>query len=206
MTTSKSKSKKLIERGDFDKAYYKKFYLNPTTRVFDKQGPALLANFVFAYVEYLRLPLKRTLDMGCGLGYWKKELTKHFPKAHYAGVEYSEYLCQKYGWEQGSVIDYGGQGEFDLVICQSVLQYLNDKDFKKALANLHRLCRGVLYLEIITQKDWELHCDQKSTDGRIFLRGAAWYQKHLGKYFRNLGGGLYLSKKTSTVLYELEVG
>ena len=59
-------------------------------------------------------------------------------------MEYSAYLCERYGWERGSVVDYAASEPFDLVICQAVLSYLNPADLKLALHNLGRLCRGAL--------------------------------------------------------------
>lgn len=190
----------------FDAAYYRKFYLDPATKVRNASGQANLARFVFGYLAHLGLPVRRALDLGCGLGQWRKELAKHHPAASYQGVEYSPYLCGKFGWDQGSVADYKGRGSYDLVICQSVFQYLDDKQAKAGIDNLGRLCRGAVYLEIITALDWRKHCNREMTDGNIFLREGAWYRKHLDRHFRSAGGGLFLPRKSPAVLYELEGG
>ncbi len=188
----------------FDEAYYRRFYIDPKTRVRGSTGQARLAHFVFGYLGHLGLPVKRVLDLGCGLGQWKKELAKHHARASYQGVEFSLYLCEKFGWAQGSVVEYTGKGQFDLVICQSVFQYLDDKQAVAGIKNLAKHCRGAVYLEIITKLDWHKHCNRDMTDGNIFLREGDWYKSHLDKYFRNAGGGLFLPKKSPTVLYELE--
>ncbi len=62
--------------------------------------------FVSSYLKYLRVPVRRVLDVGCGVGLWRDIVAKHFPQASYHGVEVSEYLCRRYGWERGSVVDY----------------------------------------------------------------------------------------------------
>ena len=43
-----------------------------------------------------------------------------------------EYLCQKYGWLNGSIADYRPRQPFDLVVCYDVLQYLDDESAAKA--------------------------------------------------------------------------
>jgi trans-aconitate methyltransferase len=188
----------------FDESYYQKFYRDRRTRVADRETCALLANFVFSYLAYLRLPVTRVLDIGCGTGLWRREVRQRYPRAVYVGVENSEYACRKYGWEQGSVVDYRPTEEFDLVICQGVFQYLDDAEAEKALANLPRLAPNALYLEILTDKDWERNCNREVTDGQVHLRTAAWYRQRLRRHFRNCGGGLFLGKSSPAVLYELE--
>ena len=83
------------------------------------------------------------LDAGCGIGLLRAPLMRAFPRAQYTGLEYSEYLCQRYGWTQGSLADWRAD-PFDLVVCYDVLQYLDDRTAARAIANLGRLTRGVL--------------------------------------------------------------
>lgn len=190
----------------FGEAYYRRYYLDPGTRV--RAGGALdrLAAFVFGYMSHLGLPVRRVLDLGCGLGHWRTPLAERHPGAAYTGVEISPYLCDRFGWDLGSAADYRGRGRFDLVICQSVIQYLPDGEARAAIANLARLCRGAVYLEIITAEDWRDNVDQRVTDGNIHKRTEAWYRKELGTHFRSAGGGLFLPKDSPVVLYELEKG
>lgn len=190
----------------FDEAYYRRFYLDPRTRVSSASANGRLARFVFGYLAYLDIPLKRVADLGCGLGHWRTQLARHHPGAIYTGVDISPYLCARYGWTESSAADFRGRGRYDLVLCQSVLQYLDDAEARAAVANMARLCRGALYLEIVTRRDWESHCNRKVTDGRIHLREGGWYRSLLGRHFRNAGGGIFLPKDSPAVLYELEGG
>ncbi|HKP95776.1 MAG TPA: class I SAM-dependent methyltransferase [Fibrobacteria bacterium] len=190
----------------FNEAYYRRYYRNPETRVRSAAADGRLARFVFGYLEHLGIPVRRVVDLGCGLGQWRGRLALHHPRAAYTGVDISPYLCAKYGWEESSAADFRGRGRYDLVLCQSVFQYLGDAEARIAVENLARLCRGALYLEIITEEDWELHCNRRMTDGNVHLRGAGWYRKLLGRRFRSAGGGIFLPKDSPAVLYELERG
>ena len=120
------------------------------------------------------------------------------------GVEKSAYACRKHGWERGSAVDYRAGEGFDLVICQDVLQYLDDGEAAAALGNLARLAGSALYLQALTRGDWEHVCDRERTDGGVHLRDVAWYRSRLRRRFRDCGGGLFLARSTPAVLFDLE--
>jgi SAM-dependent methyltransferase len=188
----------------FDKRYYDRYYRSRKTRVISEREVRTLGRFVCAYLAYVDQPVRRVLDAGCGLGYWRGVIAEHYPRARYTGVEASEYLCQELGWTHASIADYKGRGRFDLVVCQGVLQYLDDREASAAIANLGRLCRGALYLEALTSEDWRDHVDRRCTDGRVHLRNSDWYLKRLRANFRACGGGLFLHRDAPVVLYSLE--
>lgn len=189
----------------FDRAYYQRFYENPKTRVTDEAQIARLSEFVCSYLRYLELPVRRVLDLGCGVGLWRAAIRRQFPSAVYQGVEVSPYLCERYGWEQGSVVDYRTKQPADLVICQGVLPYLDDRAARAAMDNLGTLCRGALYVEAVTLEDWEEGVvDKRRTDRAMRRRPARFYKRALSKHFVALGGGLWLSQRARAVLYALE--
>jgi len=131
-------------------------------------------------------------------------VARHFPRARYLGVERSAYLCRRFGWTAGSVVDYDDGAAHDLVICQGVLQYLDAKEARRALANLAARCKGALYLQAVTREDWRVAVDRERTDGDIHLRPDAWYRKWLAPHFDPIGGGLFLKKDAPVVCYSLE--
>lgn len=189
----------------FDEAYYQRYYFDKKTRVVDPAHAERLGAFVCSYLRYLRVPAERVLDMGCGIGLWRDMVARHLPGASYHGVEYSAYLCERYGWERGSVVDYAAAEPFDFVICQGVLPYLETQDLRRALDNLGRLCRGALYLEAVTREDYERDIiDEDLTDPRLYRHRAALYRRGLEAHFTDLGGGLWLSHRAQVPLFALE--
>lgn len=189
----------------FDEAYYQRFYFDKKTSVVDPEHIARLGAFVCSYLQYLRVPVHRVLDVGCGIGLWRDVVARHFPDASYQGVEFSDYLCERYGWERGSVVDYQASKPFDLVICQGVLPYLSPPDLQRALHNLGRLGRGALYVEAVAREDYERDIiDDELTDPRMFRHRAALYRRGLAEHFTELGGGVWLSRQADLPLFALE--
>ena len=189
----------------FDEAYYQRFYFDKKTSVVDPAHMDRLGTFVGAYLQYLRVPVRRVLDVGCGIGLWQGLIARHFPQASYQGVELSDYLCDRYGWQRGSVVDYAADAPFDLVICQGVLPYLSPPDLRRALANLGRLSRGALYVEAVSREDYERDViDEQLTDARLFHHRAELYRRGLRAHSRELGGGVWLSRQAEVPLFALE--
>jgi SAM-dependent methyltransferase len=193
----------------FDADYYRKFYQDPKTRVSDLAAVRKLATFVGGYLRYLDVPVRSILDVGCGVGHWRTAGKQVWPRARYHGLEHSPHLCARFGWTQASVVDFDPRGlraagTFDLIVCQGVLQYLDDRAAAKALANLGRWCTGALYLEALTALDWRQNCDRSRTDGAVHLRSGAWYRKRLAEHFLDCGGGVFCSRQAGVTLFELE--
>jgi 2-polyprenyl-3-methyl-5-hydroxy-6-metoxy-1,4-benzoquinol methylase len=145
----------------FDRDYYKRFYYDPRTAVTTRREMHGRAHLIAAFAEHTGLPVRRILDAGCGTGMLRVPLLRRLPRAHYTGLETSEYLCERYGWEHGQVDQYRSASPFDLVICYDVLQYLNAAAASRAIDNFARLCRGILYFSALTKLDWEYNCDTK---------------------------------------------
>ncbi len=186
----------------FDKAYYDRFYRNPDTRAVTPAAVRRQARFIAAYLNHFELPVHQILDIGCGTGGLLRALGKTLPKAKLRGVEYSEYLCSKYGWQQGSVVDVDA-GSAHLVVCNDVLGYLNDADCALALKNLAQHTEHALYLGVLTREDLAL-CDPERTDQAQSARPVAWYRRRLKRDFLPVGGGLYLRKPIDVTVWHLE--
>lgn len=193
----------------FDEDYYRRFYGDADTKVSDQREIDRLATFVKGYLDYLQIPVRTILDVGCGVGHWQQACAKLWPKARYFGVEYSAHMCERFGWHQGSIATLEpkrelGRETFDLVVCQGVLQYLDNRTAAAALANLSRWTDGALYLEALTTRDWEENCDQSVTDGQVHLRSGAYYRRRLREDFQDCGGGVFCARRAGVAMFELE--
>lgn len=188
----------------FDKRYYDRFYGRNRPRRRELDDTRRLCDFVCAYLRHIGQPIRSVIDIGCGLGLWREPLAEHYPKARYRGVEFSQYLCEQYGWEHGSVVDYRSKQLADLLICQDTIQYLPDRQADAAIRNLARLTRGALYLSVPSDIDWQENVDPALSDADVYMRPVEWYRERLQRRFRNLGGGVFLHRDTSIVLWELE--
>jgi SAM-dependent methyltransferase len=188
----------------FDERFYRRYYIDPRTRVASRADALRLGRFVCAYVGYLGFTVRRVLDAGCGLGHLRPAVREFFPRARYVGLDASGYLCRKYGWTRGSIADYEARTPFDLVFCHDVLQYVDDREAPRALANLARLCRGALYFSALTREDWQRNADRARTDSSVRLRPSAWYRARLARRFRPVGGGLLVRRGHEPLLWELE--
>lgn len=189
----------------FDREFFDRFYRRKATRASGPGEFRKLSRFVLAYLEYLEIGIREVLDLGCGLGRWKKALEEYDPAIGYTGVDISPYACEKYGWERASVEDFRSDRKYDLVICQDVLPYLPQPRLERAIDNVARHCAGAAYLQVITREDWTNDvCDPERTDGTMHRFEAAWYRDTLGRRFVNCGGGLFVPRDGDAVLWELE--
>jgi 2-polyprenyl-3-methyl-5-hydroxy-6-metoxy-1,4-benzoquinol methylase len=188
----------------FDRDYYERFYYNPRTAVTTRREMQARAHLIAAFVEHTGLPVRRILDAGCGTGMLRAPLVRRLPRAQYTGLETSEYLCKRYGWEHCEIQDFHASTPFDLVICYDVLQYLDAKTASSTLAKFAQLCRGILYFSALTKLDWEFNCDTERTDSKVHLRSGGWYRKHLRQNFSEAGAGFWLRKGAPLTLWELE--
>jgi 2-polyprenyl-3-methyl-5-hydroxy-6-metoxy-1,4-benzoquinol methylase len=188
----------------FDARYYHRLYANPRTRVATQAQMERHGAMVALLVRHLELPVKRILDAGCGLGWFRSPLLEAFPKATYVGLEVSEYLCEQHGWLCESVTNYRSRGQFDLIVCHDVVQYLSDREAARAIANLARLSRGALYFHTMTLEDWRDIADRDKSDGAVNLRAADWYRSRLKRYFEHAGFGLHVRRGVPWGQWELE--
>jgi SAM-dependent methyltransferase len=188
----------------FDQAYYRRFYFNPRTAVISRAEVQARARLIAAFARHIGLPVRRILDAGCGTGAMRSRLLRSLPRSVYVGLEASDYLCVRYGWEQGLIENYRAPVMFDLVVCYDVLQYLNAASAAAAIANFARLCRGLLYVTVLTRQDWRQNCDRRRTDPNVHLRSGAWYRRRLRRHFREIGAGFWLARSSPLSIWELE--
>jgi predicted TPR repeat methyltransferase len=188
----------------FDADFYRRFYEDRRTRVVTPAEMSRRADLVAAFVRHGELKVRSILDVGCGLGLMRDRLLTHFPKARYTGLEVSEHLCDKMGWEQGSIGDFDPGRHYDLVVCYDVMQYVDEREAVAGLRNLARLCHGVLHFGALTREDWDLYCDKRRTDRNVHIRPGLWYRRRLARSFINAGSGMFVRRGAPFHLWELD--
>ena len=190
--------------GRFGRQFYDRYYRNRRTRVVTPAEMRRRAELIVAFVRHGELRVRRILDAGCGLGLMRAPLLRGLPGARYTGLEVSPYLCDRHGWELGSLATWTHPRPFDLVVCYDVLQYLDDRDAAAAMRRLGRLCRGVLHFSALTSEDWRAHCDRRRTDRAVHLRTANWYLARLRRGFVNAGSGMFVRRDAPFHLWTLD--
>ena len=185
----------------FDEAYYRQFYGRRPVHTAAKI--AKLASGVMGICGWLGIPVRHVLDIGAGPGHWRTFLTANHPGVRYTGVDISEYACRRYGHEQRDISNWRPRPA-GLVVCQGVLQYLDDAAATAAIEHLGAAARSALYLEVPTSYDRVATIDPDHTDLDVHWRSGSWYRDRLRPHFQQLGGGVWIPLSRQLPLYELE--
>lgn len=186
----------------FDAGYYRHYY--GRGGVHDRRRIAQLGAGVLALASWWHVPIHSVLDVGAGKGYWRDWLKATHPRLKYHGLDASEHACRRYGHECADITTWQPRRKYDLVVCQSILQYLTDSDAARAIDTLAFACRGLLLLEVPTITDRDTVIDPAYTDLEVHWRTGSWYRKRLRGGFTEIGGGLWLSHNSNAVFFELE--
>lgn len=195
---------KVTSKERFDRDYYERHYESTKTQVHSAKQLADLARGVTGLIQWWGGDLQTVLDVGAGTGLMRDWFRKHLPKVKYRSVEYSAYACKRYGHEQRDISTWRATQSFDLIVCQGVLPYLNDKACAQAIENLAAMSAGFLYLEAITDEDIKNVCDTDLTDTSVHPRKAAWYRRKLEPHYVQVGGGLFYAHTGPIQFYQLE--
>ncbi len=188
----------------FDAEYYRRFY--EQRPVHTAGSVAHLATAVVHMAAWWGVRITSVLDVGAGPGLWRDWFRKHHPEVKYVSTDVSAYACERYGHEQRDIAAWAPRSPSDLVVCQGVLQYLDDAQAAAAIENLGRATRSLLYLEVPTQHDRTHVIDPASTDLECHWRTGAWYRQRLTRHFVQAGAGLWARHEGGVAFYELERG
>lgn len=191
-------------RQQFDEAYFQRYYEDPSTRVQGPEEVGRLARAVCALAAYWGLSIKNALDIGAGPGFWRDALYREIPEIKYTGIDVSPVACKKYGHTKHDISRWRSLRRFDLLICQGVLQYLDDEQASSALENIGAMASGLLYLEVLTRRDVQEVVDLEKSDTQVHLRSGSWYRERLHRDFVTLGCGLFCARRAGGLFYELE--
>jgi trans-aconitate methyltransferase len=186
----------------FDAAYYTRFY--GRRPVHSRRHIAQLAQGVLSFAAWWRIPIRSVLDVGAGKGYWRQWLVDAHPNVTYHGIDASEFACRRFHHELADIAAWKPRRKYDLVVCQSVVQYIDDADATKAIDTLATACRGLLLFDAPTAADRDGVIDPTQTDLDVHWRTGDWYRNRLSAGFSEIGGGIWLSRASTVPFFELE--
>jgi trans-aconitate methyltransferase len=191
----------LAER--FDADYYRRFY--GRRPVHTRRQIASLGQGVMSFAAWWRIPIRSVLDVGAGKGHWREWLAASHPAVRYHGIDASDYACRRFHHELADISSWQPHRLYDLVVCQSVVQYLDDKDAAMAISTLAIACRGLLLFDAPTIADRDVVLDLAQTDLDVHWRTGKWYRTRLAVGFTEIGGGMWLARASTAVFCELEL-
>lgn len=191
----------VVER--FDAAYYRRWYGKRPVQSAARIGH--LADATLALAKWWGIPIRSVLDVGAGPGWWGRHLAEHHPKIRYTGVDVSAHAAARYGHECRDISTWMPAKQYDLVVCQGTLHYLDDDQFGAAIENLAASTRGLTLLEIPTADDLDDGTIvAEASDLDAHWRTAAWYRRRFRRHLCELGCGLHIPNDSPHRFYALE--
>ena len=194
----------------YDKAYFDRWYRDPTTRVKSATAIKRKAALALSIAEYyLERSVKSILDVGCGEGNWLSPLRVLRPAVEYTGIDASPYVVERYGKKRGIRLgSFATLGMcdlrkcYDLIICSDTLFYLPLEELKNGLTFLASRTGGIAFLELYTGKDSVIGDFPAEK-----LESAAFYKQLLRRNgFLSVGSHCYLGPELSDHAMEMEAG
>ena len=191
----------------YDQDYFDKWYRSRSHRVHDRAEVRRKVALAVTAAEYfLRRPIGSVLDVGCGEGAWSRHLRALRPRAHYTGIEASDYAVDRFGAERN--ISKGTFGDlrsvrstFDLVVCSDVQHSVEERELDRGLPELARITAGLAFIEVLTSDD-EIVGD---LDGLI-RRKPSWYRRRFTNAgFAQAGPYCWLAPSMLDIAAELEI-
>lgn len=189
----------------FDEAYYHRFYENPKTRIYGAKEHAHLAQYVMSLARWNDIQVQSVLDIGAGIGLWKNWLAKNAKDVEYTGIEVSQVMCRKHGYQHRDIARWRDRKKYDLIICQGVLQYLPDPDVAPAVANIAAMASGLVYFEVLTRGDLRERADVDLTDTDVHVRNGSYYRGLFAKHLLAIGAGLHWTRDVPPPFWELDM-
>ena len=165
---------------NYDRAYFDRWYRDPSHRVRARGETLRKVNMVVAQAEYyLGRTVSNVLDIGCGEGVWRAPLLKLRPGLDYLGLDSSEYAISRFGRSRnlrmarfGDLAELRFDRRFDLIVCSDVVHYLRAAELRRGLSGFPELLEGLAFIELFTSRD--------PVDGDVagfISRSPAWYRR-----------------------------
>lgn len=196
---------------NFNKTYWDKNYSDPMSM--DGIGNAREhVQYLKAYLAIEHVDISSVVDLGFGYGHLFREMLKAFIPHLAVGIEPSEYVFKKAKPDKLRPVastelklyqedlltwcrtDRKKQNKFDLGICTSVFQYLNDKELKEIIPVLSKRIK-FLYLTVPTNIELGRQVSElEFKDEYAIHRTREQYQKLLKPHFTFISSRILESK------------
>lgn len=185
----------------FDAKYYGRFY--GKNGAHDRARIDHLAAGVHNMAAWWGVEVRTMFDVGAGMGMWRDWYAENHPDVKVRSIDVSEHACRTWGHENRNIAEWSPDKKYDLVVCHSVLQYLDNQEVVCAIDTLGDCTRHLMYLELPTKGDFDNIVDPRGTDLQVHQRSAVWYRRHLNRHFTQIGAGLW-TPLNGLLMYELE--
>ena len=184
-----------VDVSRFDQAYYEKFYTKTTTPVSTPTRVRGIARVVGALARFHELPVRSVLDLGCGLGYWRRAARGMGARLRVLGRrgERVPLPTVRLGARRGRVVRRAGRGARPRRLRGRAR--VPRRPRVRARDRQHRPApRRMAYIEATTNDDWRKRAVPSLSDRALRPRPADWYKRELGKHFIMVGAGLFVKK------------
>ena len=195
----------------FPKEYWDKNYSEPSTM--DGIGNAKEhAKYIKAFFELERVDISSVVDFGFGYGYLFQKIMKTFLPYKALGIEPSKYAFEKASkrklkpvestklklvndsLENWCRLEEHPRLNFDLGICTSVFQYIDEEPLKEIVAVMSKRVK-YLYLTVPTEKELDRQIEDLDFDDKYALRRSSkFYKDIMGAHFTSISGRIWESK------------
>jgi SAM-dependent methyltransferase len=145
----------------YDRAYFDRWYRHPSDAVSTRESLGRKVRLAVSVTEYvIGRPIRSVLDVGCGEASWFPVLRRLRRDVRYTGIDASDYAIERFGTtrhiRRGTIGELGAMrlpGNFDLIVCADVLQYIDTRAAERGLRSIRKLLGGVAYIEMFTTVD-----------------------------------------------------
>lgn len=195
----------------FQKDYWDQNYSDPSTM--DCIGNARQhCAYMKAFFELELIDISSVIDFGFGYGYLFQKVLKTFIPYKAWGIEPSQYAFDKArkrklqpvestklqltneSLQQWCKRKSNPKLRFDLGLCTSVLQYIDDQDLDFVLSVMSQRVK-YLYLTVPTDKELDFQIETLNFDDTFALRRSRkFYRDKIGKCFTNISSKIWESK------------
>lgn len=195
----------------FEKEYWEANYSEPSTM--DGIGNAKdHAHYLKAFFELELIDISSIVDLGFGYGYLFQKMMKTFIPYKACGVEpsklaFNKARSRKLKPVESTKLDLYNESieqwckrpdnkklRFDLALCNSVFQYIPDKNLEEIIPVISRRVK-YLYLTVPTDIELDRQIEElEFNDTYALRRTRKFYRELLSKHFTNISSKLWESK------------